>query len=285
MAEAPTYTINLKEVETNQIGILELLKFYSFARQYSYCKVQLNISTVNSLDANLSALILAIAHKLKQENKVYVFIILADHMNVFFRNGLISHLAGKGNTNSNNDYRQSTIPLSAFSIEEDEQFCEYLKKDFFGHRGLENLSFTTKCNLCTHFEEMFVNVVQHANTTYPVFSCGQYFPDRNVLKFTLVDLGEGFLKKIAAKTNGEVKTDKEAVLWATYDLNTTKDVKTFGPGGTGLKELKKYCADNNGSLHICTGAGYVNFIKDKTLEHTLAHPLPGSLVNLIFRNI
>lgn len=111
------------------------------------------------------------------------------------------------------------------------------------------------------------------------------FPKKRILKFTLVDLGEGFLKKIFEKTNQEIKTDNSAIIWSTYDLNTTKDTAKFGPGGTGLKELKKYCEDNNGSLHICSNSGYVNFMKNHTMEHTLQHPMYGSFINLIFRNI
>ncbi len=285
LSDKPTYTITLKEIETNHAGVSELLKFYSWARQYRYAGIQLNISPCNSMDANLSALLLAIVHKLKTENKVFVFLITADHMNVFLRNGLIAHLAGKGNINPYTDYRESTIPCTSFDTTDDEGFCGYIRKDFFGHRGMDQIKSTTKITLATHFEEIFVNVLQHANTSYPVFTCGQYFPERNVLKFTLVDLGEGFLKKITEKTNGEVASNNAAILWATYNLNTTKDIKTFGPGGTGLKELKKYCAENDGSLHICSGDGYVNFIKDRTLEHHLTQPLPGSLINLIFRKL
>lgn len=237
------------------------------------------------MDANLSALLLAIVHKLSVENKVYTFLLTADHMNVFWRNGLIAHLQRKGNVNPYGDNRESTIACTAFDQFEDEQYCEYIRKDFFGHRGLINLTTSTKTLLTTHFEEVFVNVQQHANTIFPVFTCGQYFPDKNVLKFSLVDLGQGFLPKIAEKTDGKIKTDNQAIIWATFDLNTTKDILTFGPGGTGLKELKKYCAENDGSLHIGSGKGYVNFIKDKTMEHHLPISIPGSIVNLIFRKI
>lgn len=285
MEAIPTYTLPLKEVETNSIGVSELMKFYAFARQFRYKSVQLNLSAVNTVDANLSALILAIAHKLRAENKVNLFVLLADHMNVFFRNGLMAHLQGKGNANPYEDNRHSTIPLNTFSVDDDAEFCQYLRRDFFGHRGLESLKSTTKVNLSTHYEEIFTNVGLHANTTSPVYSCGQYFPDKNVLKFTLVDVGDGFLKRIAQKTTGQVGTDNDAILWALRDLNTTKDIATYGPGGTGLKELKKYCAENNGSLHICSGSGYVNFLKDRSMEHTLPIPFKGSMVNLIFRNI
>lgn len=240
---------------------------------------------MNTLDANLGALLGAIAYKLKTENKVKVFLLLPDHMGVFFRNGLVAHLSGNGNENKYEDTRQSTIPLTSFSQDEDDKFSHYLKNDFFGHRGLDELTMAVKKNLRGHFEEVFVNVGLHANTTHPVFTCGQYYPETRVLKFTLVDLGEGFLKKISKQTNGSIAKDNEAIIWATEGLNTTKDIKTFGPGGMGLKELKRYCEDNNGSFHICSGANYVNFVKNQTYTYPLPEPLAGSMINLIFRGI
>jgi hypothetical protein len=285
LEQRPNYDLPATTIETNSIGIAELLKFYYWARRYTYRGVQLNISPCPMIDANLSALILAIAHKLQAENKVRVFVLLGDHMGVFVRNGLINHLAGKGNTNPYGDYRESAIALTTFSIEQDAEFCNYLRRDFFGHRGLDALQLSTKNILIDHFTEIFANVIQHANTRYPVFSCGQYYPEKRQLKFTLIDLGEGFLPKIQAQTGGQVSTDLNAIIWSTHGLNTTRDIDLYGPGGTGLKLLKNYCAGNNASFHICTGGGYVNFLKARTMEYTLDTPLPGSMVNLIFRDL
>lgn len=279
------YTVNQLSLETNQIGIGELMKFYQYAYRLSYTSVTLNISPTNHVDANLSALILALAQKLQIERKVRVFVELGDGKGVFFRNGLISHLKGNGNNNEYPDDRQSTIPLTTFNPDEDDNYCNYLRNQFFGHRGLDNLSHIVKGNLRTHYLEVFTNVGIHANTSLPVYTCGQYFPEKNVLKFTLVDLGDGFLKKIQAATNGKISDDRSAIIWATEGINTTKDVNVFGPGGTGLKELKNYCNANNGSLHICSGSGYVNMLNNRTLEHTLPVPFPGSIINIIMRNI
>ena len=102
-------------------------------------------------------------------------------MNVFFRNGLISHLKGDGNLNSYGDNRESTIPLKAFDKEDDDNYCRYLKSDFLGHRGLDNLTKTVKDNLRDHFLEVFINAVQHANPILPIYACGQYFPEKNIL--------------------------------------------------------------------------------------------------------
>jgi hypothetical protein len=279
------YKISVLTIETNFHGIDELIKFYGFASQFTYTSVELDLTSVNHIDANLSALIMALAHKLKHNNKNWIFIVFPPHMNVFFRNGLISHLKGEGNLNSYGDNRESAIPLKAFDKEDDDNYCRYLKSEFLGHRGLDYLTKTVKDNLQNHFLEVFINAVQHANPLLPIYACGQYFPEKNILKFTLIDLGCGFLQKISEKTNGSVNDDKTAIIWATDSLNTTKNKAVSGPGGLGLKELKKYCATNNGSFHICSGSGYVNMNGDKTFENNLKIPLQGSLINLIFRNI
>lgn len=278
-----TYSIPSKDILTDWNGVNELVKFYQFASQYHYKKVFLDISKLNSLDANLSAIVLAITHKLKKENKVYVFVNLASHMSVFYRNGLISHLKGDGNKNQYADNRESTIPLTTFSTVDYETFSNYLRQDFFRHRGLATLSNDVKRNLITQFAEVFTNVDLHAETNAPVFACGQYFPEKRVLKFTLVDIGIGFLKKISQK-DPSITTDRSAIIWSTLDFNSTKDTK-WGTGGTGLKDLKKYCNESNGSLHICSGLGYVNFINTKTLEHNLQYSFSGAIVNIVLRNI
>lgn len=278
-------TTTAREIATNYAGLEELLNFYTWSQSQSAGRLTWNFSPAFHLDANLSAVVLAIIHKLKREKNVYIFVELGELRNVFFRNGLIGHLKGEGNNNPYPDYRESTIPVTTFDQNDDEAFCVYLRRQFFGHRGLMKVSGGVKEALCMHYEEVFTNVGLHADTSLPVFTCGQYFPEKNQLRFTLVDLGVGFLPKIRAATGNAVTDDRSAILWATEGMNSTKDKQRFGPGGTGLKEIKKYCNENNGTLHICSGKGYVSMVKGRTTEHTLKTPFPGSVISIIMRNI
>ena len=85
---------------------------------------------------------------------------------------------------------------------------------------------------------------------------------------------------------GAIKTDLEALRWSVTDNNSTKDVDLYGPGGTGLKELKNYCSENNGSFQICSGKGFLYVTNAGELStYQLEHSLSGSLINVIFRNI
>lgn len=280
----PVYEINNHSLLTDRAGVSELLRFFHFAYKLSDIQIKLDLSKPIHVDANLSALILALLNKLFIERNVRVYVELGEKSDVFFRNGFISHLKGKGNVNEYEDDRKSTIALTTFNPDQSELFCGYLKNNFFNHRGLENLDKNLKKKLRLNYIEVFNNVELHAESKYKVFCCGQYFPERHVLKFTLIDLGEGFLKKINKYTGGKIKDDNSAIIWSTQDFNSTKSVE-FGPGGTGLKELIKFCNSNNGSLHICSGLGYVQILNNKTLEYKLPQPFPGSLVNIIIRDI
>ncbi len=68
-----------------------------------------------------------------------------------------------------------------------------------------------------HFLEVFSNIHLHAHTKDPVFACGQYYPSKNLLKFTLVDLGVGFLEPISNFTKNQINEAEKAILWAPLD--------------------------------------------------------------------
>jgi len=279
------YKFSQTTIDTNNRGIDELLQFYHFAKaQPPYTKITLNLSNLTKFDANLSAVLLAINHRIKRQKK-YLFVEIPGHINVLFRNGFVGHMQGKGDDPAIFDNRDSTIPLKTFMKSEDESFCSYLKKDFFGQRGLDDVPAQHKTALRSHFEEIFTNVGLHAETEELVYTCGQFFPVEKVLKFSLLDLGVGFLKKIQPVSNGKVTCDREAIDWATFGGNSTKDKKLHGPGGSGLKDIRDYCSQNSGSLHIVSGTCYWTIVNGKLFSYVLSRPFEGVMVNLIFRNI
>ena len=276
-----SYIPKVTSISTDSIGIETLIDFYHKASS-GVCQAKLDISLLSEMDANLSAVFLAISHKLNQSYQKRCFIELGQGHNIFFRNGLIAHLQGKGNSNPYTDERDSTVPLRTYLPTEDDAFSSYIKNDFLRHRSVENIPFHKKKEIDGHYCEIFANVDQHAQSTNPIFTCGQYYPQKQLLKFTLVDLGVGFLNPIAKKTNNQINTDNTSIIWALTNRNTTS---ANGLGGFGLKDLRDYCYANNGSLQICSGNGFVTFISGRAIEKTLQHSFPGTIVNIIFRSI
>lgn len=282
--EEHVYTVKPYPLRTGYEGVARLMEFYRYACGFKFCSITLDVSLVNHLDANLSALIMAMATKLQVKSNVSLRIKIGKGQDIFLRNGLISHLEGHGNNNRYADDRKSSIALTSFKPFDEDFYRDYLANRFFAHRSLDHIPQEIKDVLRDLYLEVFTNIGLHANTKLPVFACGQYFPVNKALKFTLVDLGEGFLKKIRVSTKGRVTKDESAIVWATEGANSTKDKSIHGPGGTGLKELKKYCDTNNGSLHICSGAGYVCF-KDRKFIHCLSTSFRGSIISIVMRNI
>jgi hypothetical protein len=221
---AEPYTLPLHSIGTSIYGVQAILGFYNYAKGLQSTSLDFDISSKIKVDANLSALIYAICYKLKIENDVSVNLVYNANQNIFERNGLVSHLQGYGNDNQYVDNRHSAIALTTFDKLDEDEFCGYLRNEFFGHRGTAQIDKVTKDALRDQYVEIFSNVEIHTNTDHPVFACGQYFPHNGILKFSLVDLGCGFLQPIQKFTEGQINDDKSALVWATSDINTTKEL-------------------------------------------------------------
>jgi hypothetical protein len=275
------YSPKATNILTDYLGIEHLIDFYHNAFIGS-CQPKFDISLLSEMDANLSAVFLAIAHKLNTSHNKRCFIELGGNHSIFFRNGLIAHLQGKGNDNPYTDDRKSTVPCRTYMPSDDDSFASYISKDFLRHRSVENIPYIKKQEIKDHYCEIFANVDLHAKTSLPIFTCGQYYPVKQQLKFTLVDLGIGFLEPIKNTTNHSVSSYNDAINWALMNRNTTLP---NGLGGFGLKDLRNYCDTNNGILQICSGNGFVTFVNRKTVDKTLKNHFPGTIINIIFRNI
>jgi hypothetical protein len=282
----PEYILraNNQCIYTDFEGNKSLLDFYNFAKKLSNCTINLNFDGINFFEANLCALLYAMIYHLKLTRNIKVFIdfkTVGRALNVLSRNGFFSHIAGNQFQFKPFDNRDSTIPLSTFSINDADSFCNYIENDFLHQRGLDGIKFTDKEKVKTSYFEIFDNVGIHANTTAPVFVCGQYFPSQSELKLTMVDLGDGFLKKIAAytKDTDRITTAKDAISWAIRGHSTKVDAK----GGTGLKKIFIFCANSGGSFHIVTNDCYYNQTIKSMTNQTITNHFTGTTIHLIFR--
>lgn len=273
-----------QSIYTDFSGNSSLLGFYNFAKSYSNCWITLNFDGINFMDANLCSLLYSIIFDLRVRKNVKTFIdfkAVKTDLNVFNRNGFLTHVAGNQFVFKPFDNRDSTIPLLAVSQDDVDGFCGYIEKDFLHQRGLDAIKFQDKERVKSSYFEIFENVSLHANTSDPIFVCGQYFPKQSELKFTFVDLGEGFLKKIAefTKNTERITTSSKAIDWAVSGNSTKKGVK----GGTGLNSIFKFCMKTGGSIHILSGDCYYNITNKSITTHAIPSYFKGTTIHLIFR--
>jgi hypothetical protein len=258
-------------------GIKKLYEFYNEALKYYDTKIYIDLKNLYFLDGNLCALLQSMLYRLNILNKlVFVadFEFIKENFNVLIRNGFISL------DESFIDDRKSTIGLRQFDVKKPDEFIEYIKNDLMNHRGL-NLTEEMTERILYCFIEIFSNIELHSKTDEPFFACGQFFPENGTLKFSIVDIGNGFLPAISAKTNQVVNTSYDSILWALEERNTTK---LDAPGGLGLTELRDYFNRNGGQLQIITGDAFWSseFDGNSVKYQSFLNPCFGTMINLVF---
>ncbi|MFA0964711.1 hypothetical protein AB9P05_23085 [Roseivirga sp. BDSF3-8] len=264
-----------KDINTSIVGHNELGRMYHNCRNYGIENIDLILPTF--FEANMSAVLLAMAHQLAKEDIHLGLSLENDH--VLVRNGLVNSLLGEENPQIT-DRRQSTVPLRTFGQEEDDAFTAYIHDDFLGHRGNSHqLPYNLVKSLTRRYQEIFSNVALHAETTEPIYTCGQYFPGKKKFVFTLCDVGIGFLNNVSNFDNN-ISTSLQAIEWALQGNST----KTEAKGGLGLSTILSECMNHMGELHIVSGDCYWKYCpeKGKTTYH-LEHEFPGTTVHLVFR--
>lgn len=111
-----------------------------------------------------------------------------------------------------------------------------------------------------------------------IFSCGQFFPDRNRLDFSVADLGIGIRQNVKEHTGQDLITAEQAINWAMEGRNTTRAGRI--PGGLGLKLLREFITMNKGKIQIVSDKGYWELSGGETSTRTFTEPFPGTIVNI-----
>ena len=125
--------------------------------------------------------------------------------------------------------------------------------------------------------EIFSNAVLHSKTEQGIFSCGQFFPARHRLDFSVADLGVGMRRNIKDSLGLDLSAEA-AIHWATEGRNTTKLGRV--PGGLGLKLLSEFIDLNGGCIQIVSDAGYWRREDRVTVTAPLSTPFPGTVVSV-----
>jgi len=263
--------------QTNFEGIKRLHQFFVEASQYRDTELYIDFTRLIFLDGNLCALLHSMLYRLSNNNNL-IFATDFEYVNskfdVLVRNGFIP-MTGPGG-----DMKNSTIGLKQFDVKDVDGFVNYIQNDLLAHRGMK-LSQEEYEKIFDCIIEIFTNVDLHSKTIHPFFACGQYFPEKNVLKFTMVDIGNGFLPAIQAKTMGNISNSYDAIRWALEERNTTK---IDSPGGLGLPTLLDYFKTSTGNMQIITGNTYWSSEFDKSLVkyQKFVNPCVGTMINLLF---
>lgn len=274
MEDTPVISLS-EEFYTNFSGINRLFKFYHEAVEHYNTTIYLDFYHLKWFDANLTALFGSILSKLTKENNLVFSTdlnFLEDKFNILFRNGFLSPEREKNG---------SSIYYKSFDTTHEVEFINYIRQDLLTHQGMPELTESQQTQILDSLIEVFNNIQIHSKSEHPFFVCGQYYPTKKQVAFSMVDLGVGFLPAIVEKTNGTITNDYDAIKWALEKGNSSR---SGTPSGIGLYRLQEHFKNNGGNFQIITGSTYWSLDLEKTMisSYKIQQPYVGSMLNLLF---
>lgn len=288
----------LPDVRHNQSGFETLACLYAQTKHCSFDHIEIDMVSTHWFDADMCAAFGAILCKLSDKvNTIKLTNISCGTKEILAKNGFLSYYEYEKIPDS----WKTTIPYKRFDTKDEryfadyiksklicssktspmplglqEKFQEYIKSKLMRRPEMPTMSLGLQKKFQESILEIFSNAVLHSRTELGIFSCGQFFPKRHRLNFSVADLGIGICQNI--KEAGVDRSPKDAIVWATTDCNTTKQGQV--PGGLGLKLLSEFIDMNGGCIQIVSDAGYWKREKGKPFSASLSHPFPGTVVNV-----
>ena len=222
--------------------------------------------------ANMSATLGALLDLLAKNFNDFSFLIPKDIEQVLLKNDFLTFYGKKRAV----DVNHTTIRFQKLTPNDAKYFKMYVIEELIGRTELPRMSEAVKEKIVESIYEMYVNAQIHSETEN-IYTCGQFFPKKNTIEFTIVDTGVGIKEKVNKFLNVNL-TSSQAIKWAIIDTHSTKDVT----GGIGLALLKEFIEKNKGKMQIVSDSGFYEFGKTGEISKEFQGRFPGTIVNLQF---
>ena len=266
--------ISLPEIRHDLKGFQALVEFQAKTKDCFLNVITIDMRTVKWLDADMCAAFGAILYGLGERlNTIKLINICTSVDEILSKNGFLSHYGREKIP----DRWGTTIPYQRFDVKDDRFFGGYIEKELIRRPEMPDMSPGLLKKFRESIFEIFSNAVLHSRTEMGIFSCGQFFPKRNRLVFSVADLGIGIRQNVKDNMGLDLSPEN-AITWATEGRNTTKRGQI--PGGLGLKLLGEFIDLNVGCMQIVSDAGYWRRENGKISVARLGRAFLGTIVSL-----
>ncbi len=265
--------LNLGTIRSDLSGFNGISNIAKQTKDSFLDSIELNFSYCSFFEANMAAPLYSVIARLRDElndvsisnmqSRVETILRKNRFLNVFNQPKLI-------------DYNQTTLPFKIFKLTAGEQFNDYLNRYMKG-KGIPTMSKALTKRFRQSLLEIFLNAAIHSESGLGIFVCGQFYPQKHRLDFTISDAGIGIRENVRRYTRRKVNSCN-AIKWALAEGHTTKSGSQ--PGGLGLKLLKDFVRLNQGKLQIVSNFAYYEFNADGESCDKMDYSFPGTCVNI-----
>jgi hypothetical protein len=264
---------------SDKIGFEWLVRTANELNNISFSTITFDFRFCSWFEANLCAVLGAICHRATQNINNVEFVNLSPSVqSIFSKNEFLKHF---GSHWVFFDLNKTTIKYRRYKSNEQSLFKKYLDDELLSMEDMPNMSELLRKKINESIFEIFENAVTHGASEY-VFSCGQYYPQKNPprIDFTIVDLGKGIKSNVNEYLGKSLKGSK-TIEWAVEERNTTKKGNT--PGGLGLKLIREFLKINKGEIQIVSVDGFWQQDKNNIIfAGDFNKDFAGTIVNLEF---
>lgn len=248
----------------------QLICFYEENKNKMFGNIRIELQ--QWFAANMSAVIGALLDLLSQNLNDFSFNIPEKIEQILLKNDFFTFYGRE----REDDFNNTTIKFKKLTPNDAKYFKNYVFNELIDRDELPKMTTAVKEKIVESIYEMFVNAQIHSETNN-IYTCGQFFPKKNTIEFTIVDTGIGIKEKVNKFLNMNLTASK-AIKWAIIDTHSTKDVT----GGIGLSLLKEFIEKNKGKMQIISDSGFYEFNENKEITTEFQGRFPGTIINLRF---
>ncbi|MEP5625334.1 MAG: hypothetical protein ABJP82_22415, partial [Hyphomicrobiales bacterium] len=150
------------------------------------------------------------------------------------------------------DRQGTTIRYTEFKEHETDKFNEFIEENLNRYE-IPIMSDALEGKFFEGINEIFVNAAMHSESKFEISCCGQFYPKRNILDFSIADGGMGIASNVKKYVGLDLKPD-EAIDWAMQEGNTSRQLDI--PGGLGLNIVKEFIEMNRGRFLVVSHFGF-----------------------------
>lgn len=251
----------------------QLINFYQSLKNTKF--EQVNISLNKWFSANISSALGGVLDRISSNHNVIKFENIQEKIkSIIQKNNFLSYYGYQ----STDDIHNTTIKYLKLKPTDGRYFNNYVFTELLNRPELPTLSPGLRKKIAESIYEIFVNAQIHSGSEF-IYTCGQFYPQKHIIEFTITDIGLGFKNKINSRFNSSI-TSRQAIKWAISDGNSTKENV---PGGIGLAILKEFVKMNKGKFQIVSDDGFYQLDSEKEYTQFFNGPFPGAIVNMQFK--
>lgn len=180
----------LTNVHSDFRGYQQLITQYNLNRDKLLDKIYVKIDVW--FDAHLSASLGGILDLLKENlNEISFEEMDYKIKNTLQKNNFLSYYSFLKRL----DQFHTTISYQKLKPSDGRFFFSYIKNELLNRSELPHLSENLKGKIAEVIFEIFTNAQIHSETKH-IYTCGQFFPKKDTIEFSIVDTGIGFKKEL-----------------------------------------------------------------------------------------